>query len=756
MTKRSKTYVVSAVALTAAFLSSATPALAQTEATTAAEVDAAAAEETGIEDIVVTARLRNESLQKVPVSVTAFSEKMLQDAQVNEVADFIGMTPNLSINKTQSSGVSFLTIRGISQVRNGESPVATVVDGVQQVTSRQFTQDLFDIERIEVLRGPQGALYGRNAIGGAIVITTKQPTNEFEGNARVSAGRGDDYRLQGSMSGPIIDDKLLFNLAGSYRNFGGLLKNVYLNKMADGSEELTVRGRLRAFLTDRLTADLRANISTVESGAGNFQFQGANYDPARPCFLDPTNPFGGPAPDADFVQRDLCATNLGHGTRDITEVSFKLGYDADAFTITNILSWNKIVEYLGSDQFPYTASVDVFGTDGTQTQYENLKAWSNEIRIASPATQSFRWMFGAYYLDTSRYISTTTGDDNLQGILKVKRQPFFNDPRNPTLTFLADDNDNKAWALFGNLAYDITDGLEASVALRYDEDKRTQFIVPLSTGPLPTGCTTTATVNCDRTETFSKLQPKVTLKYQVNDDVSIFGSWGIGFRSGQFNQAGVAAAAGLPGVFDVVRQEEASTFDLGFKSQWLNRRLRINGSIFTTEDKNPFYFVFVGSIGAQVLVNIDKVRLYGGEIEVVGNLAQGLDVYANIGYTHSEITEFDFSPATIGNWAPYIPRVTWAAGVQYRTPITEGLRLFTRADIEHHGKQYWDPDNSTARSGYELVNARLGLEDAGDAWSLTASVSNLFDKAYNSEWVFGGFGHPAQPRTWSVELKYNF
>lgn len=750
MTNGKISYCVSAVALAASLMMSG-HAMAQEQS-----AQAPADESLGLEEIVVTARMRSESIQKVPVSVSAFSAKNLQDAQVNGVSDFIGMTPNVSINQSQSAGVSFLTIRGISQVRNGESPVATVVDGVLQVTSRQFTQDLFDVERIEVLRGPQGALYGRNAIGGAILITTRQPTNDFEGYARASAGRGDDFRLQGSVSGPIVQDKLLFNVGASYRDFGGLLENAYLQEKVDYAQDLTVRGRLKALLSEQLTADLRVNVNRVKSGAANFQYQSSNFDAANPCFLDPANPLGGPAPDADRVSRTLCATNLGLGKRDITEVAFKLDYTTDAVTVTNIFSWNKINEYTEGDQFPYTASIDVFGLDGTQTQYETLEAWSDDLRIASSTDQRFRWMVGAYYLDTKRFISTTTGDDNLQGVLNVKRVPFFNDPRNPTVSFLADDNHNKAWALFGNLAYDITDGLEASVALRYDEDKRTQFVVPISNGLRPAGCAVATPENCDRTETFSKLQPKATLKYQVNNDISLFGSWGIGFRSGQFNQAGVAAAAGLPGVFDVVKQEEASTFDLGFKSQWLGNRLRVNGSVFTTEDKNPFYFVFVGQVGGQVLVNIDKVRLTGGELEAVANLAPGFDVYGNVGYTKSEIKRFAFNPADVGNWAPYIPRVTWAAGAQYRVPLTEGVRLFTRADVEHKGKQYWDPENSTARSGFELVNARLGFEDADNAWTLTGSVNNIFDKKYNSEWVLGGFAHPAEPRTWNVELRVNF
>ena len=141
-------------------------------------------------DIVVTARQRKESLQSVPISVSSFSEKNIRDAGIERPADFIGLTPNVSVAESQQPGLAFITIRGISQVRNGESPVAVVVDGVLQTISNEFNTELFDLQQIEVLKGPQGALYGRNAIGGAVVITTREPSNDFRGKLTVGAGNG--------------------------------------------------------------------------------------------------------------------------------------------------------------------------------------------------------------------------------------------------------------------------------------------------------------------------------------------------------------------------------------------------------------------------------------------------------------------------------------------------------------------------------------------------------------------------------------
>ncbi|MBY8821784.1 TonB-dependent receptor [Sphingomonas colocasiae] len=713
----------------------------------------------GVEDIVVTARLRNENLQDIPLAVTAFSEQSIADRKIEGVSDFLSATPNISINQSQSAGVSFITVRGVSQVRNGESPVAVVIDGVQQVSSRQLTQDLFDLERIEVLRGPQGALYGRNAIGGAIVITTKKPSDTFEGSATLGYGRGQDYRARGSVSGPIAGDALRFRVAASYRNLDGYYRNTYLNRKVDGIEDLNLRGQLFAQLGENFTADLKAQYGRTEGGGVNFQYQSAKFDPAKPCFLDPANPFGGPAPDADRVVRSFCATNLGHNVRKTGQVSLKLEYDAGFATITNVTAYDRVQEYVAGDQFAYTASVDVFGTDGTQTQFEDMKAWSNELRIASRSDQAFRWMVGAYYLDTKRFISTTTGDDNLQGIVSVRRTPQFTNPANPTLSFFADDNHNRAWAVFGNLAYDVTDRFELSVAGRYDKDRRRQTVRADQTGSLPPGCSAAAPGNCIKRNSYDLFQPKVSAKYRVSDNLNLFGSWGVGFRSGQFNQSGVAAvaqAAGVNGVSDVVQQEEAETFELGFKSDLFDRRLRLNGTFYTTKDKNPLYFVFLGAIGGQVLVNIDRVRSTGFELEAQAKLAEGLDAFANYGYTRSRIRKYSVDPSLVGNQTPYVPKDSWAAGLQYRTAITDDFGLFARADVEHHGRQFWDPENSTARSSYELANLRLGVEQPDGRWSLIASVDNLFDKKYNAEWVLGGFAQPGLPRTWSVDFSIKF
>lgn len=662
----------------------------------------------------------------------------------------------MTLANAQSAGVSFMTIRGISQVRNGEAPVAVVVDGVLQINNRQLTQAMFDTQAIEVLRGPQGALYGRNAAGGAILITSNQPSDEFEGYVRGTIGTGNEYTIQAAVGGPLIEDKLKFRIAAKYQNIGGYLDNIQLNKKADGVEDLTLRAILEWNISENLTATMRGSMVRTEGGGLNYQYQPVVFD-GDTC--NTSNPFGGPAPDADNVVRSLCSNNLGFNQRDIDELSLKLVYDADGVTFTNILSYNRVMEYGAGDQFPYTNEVDVFGTfDGSQTQFVDIDAWSEEFRVASNTDEPLQWMFGAYYLETNRFISTTTGDDNRQGIDRIERLPKFDSLTNPTLSFIADDNDNRAWALFGNASYDVSDDLEVAVALRYDEDKRVQDISPFNTAGLPAGCAENALANCRQEATYNKLQPKISVKYSLSEDANLYASYGEGFRSGQYNQFGVGAAAagvGVAGVEDTVDAEITKTYEIGFKSELMGNRLRLNAAAFHTKT-NPLYFVFIGAVGAQALVNIDEVRLMGGEIEAVANVAEGLDLYASFGYTDSEILGNTLNPATVGNQAPYVAKTTLNLGAQYRADITEDLGLVARIDYERRGAQFWDPENSTARSALNLVNARVGVEGPDGVWSVTGSVRNLTDEAYNSEWVLGGFSHPAIPRTWHLDVKVNF
>ncbi|NOQ36213.1 MAG: TonB-dependent receptor [Methylococcaceae bacterium] len=709
-----------------------------------------------LEDMTVNARMRSEKVQEVPMSITHYSSENIDDAKIDRISDFIRLTPNVSLSESQSIGTSFLTIRGISQVRNGEPPVATVIDGVLQTNSRQFPRELYDIESIEVLRGPQGALYGRNAVGGAILINTRQPTNEWESHWRFGYGQADEYLTQATISGALIEDELLLRLSGRYLEHEGYLNNSFLQQKVDYKEDLSFKGQLKWLASERLNVDLNFKLSREKAGGLNFTHQPTLLG-ADNASLDPTlaEPFDFTHQGADQVTRNFTANNLGKSEREMEEVSLKVEYFADFATLTSISSWHRVEESVLGDQFPYTAGLtrSLFGgalvVDGGQSQFVDMNIFSQEFRITSDDDEDFRWVLGAYFLSTERFISTTSSDDKGLGLIKIERQPTT-DSRNPTSSFLGDDNDNTAWAVFANFAYDLTADLEASFAMRYDSDRRRQTVSSFNTSGEP---------NAVNKKTFSKFQPLVALRYQLLPEISMYGSWGIGFHSGQFNQNGVGAVAakiGLEGVEDVTKSEETENFELGFKSEWFNKQLQINGSFFVTEQKNRPYFVFLGEINGQVLVNIDEVEIIGGELEINNRWMEGLDSYVSFGYTSSNIEKYTLNPSLVSSYAPYIPEYTFNAGLQYRTPLNQWLGFFGRVDFERRGKQFWDPENSTARSAINLLNLKVGFEDPNKNWSLMFLLDNATDEKYNSEWVAGGFSHSAQPRNWHVDFQISF
>ena len=747
--------------------------LISTTALTGLCLQPVSAQETGvdreIDEIIVTGRGREESLTEVPISETVFDAQLIEDARIDRIDDFIGLTPGVTIANSQDSGTNFITIRGVSQTRNGEPPVAVLIDGILQVDSRAFDQALYDIESIEVLRGPQGSLYGRNATQGAIVINTQAPTDEFEGYIQGTYGRGDEYAIEGSVSGPIVEDFLGFRLSARYNESDGIFENPVLDDTVGFTEEFNIRGHLAFDFSENFDADVRVSYTENLNDALLFTFQGVEID------TDTGLVTGFPAiNDANQVQRVFSANNRGFDDREVFQASLRWKYDLGFAEIQSATAYDSIFQFTGGDQFPYSAqtslntSADAIGFplgDGTQTQNIDVDAISSDLRLVSRNDQAFRWSVGAYILSTDRFISSTVGADLEQGVTPIFEAPILGGGINPTTSFLADDNDNLAWALYFNLSWDITDRLELFFGGRYDEDEREQTVSDFNgffdnDGNLTAPQGVAGSVN---TETFSRFQPKVSARYLVTDDFSVYGSWGRGFRSGQFNQNGVGAAAagvGILGVQDVIDQENTDTIEGGFKANFLEGRLRTSGAIYRTNVENAPFFVFVGGVGAQVLVPIEDVQIIGGEFEANLEINDYVTTYAGFAVSDSEIREYSLNPDFVGNDAPYVPGTTFNTGAQFRAPLSPTLGILARVDYERRGEQTFDPDATTTRDAVDLVHLRAGFEGGDGAWSATVSVNNLFDELYNSEIVtspgFGGFAHAAPPRIWRVDLRYNF
>lgn len=688
-------------------------------------------------DIVVTALRRDANLQDTPAAVTAFTSQTIENAGIERPADFVNLTANVNLVETQNAGNAFVIIRGITQARNSEPSVAVVIDGVQQVNPAAFNQELFDIAQIEVLKGPQGGLYGRNAIGGAIIINTKQPSDQFEGKVKVGIDNGFGWQARAGISGP-LSDTIKFRISGSYVDTDGYLKNTYLNEKADPYKDAAIRGNLLIDAGSGFAVDLRASYARLETQALYFNIVGDVNDTSLPIRVN----------------------NRGQNDRDLVNVAAKISYDTDNFSVTSITSYDTVKEVLTGDAYDFlpiqqSLFYQILGFDLNQSQYLNVKAFSQELRFQSPTSSKLFWMFGGYLIDTNRFISTGNMVDTGNGVFPVYHTPSTN-PLNPQATFLSDKQDNFAWALFANLGYDLTDALRIDASLRYDHDKRKNTtLTPTAFLPNVPGFPQGATGDIRR-ESFSDWQPKVTLTYKPADDITLYGGYSRGFRSGGFNQTGVGAVAasnGIVGVSDVFKAETADTFELGFKTRMADRKITFNGAVYSTLSKNSYFFVFLAANSTQNLGNIPKTRIKGFELELQARPVPSVELNAAVGYTWSDIKQFP-DPTVIGNEAPLISRYTYNLGAQFTPALGGDLEGLFRADYRRTGKTWWEPYNTTVRKPVDLVDVRAGVK--GGAWSLTGYATNLFNKKYNAEFSPGGFVFKARPRVYGLEATYSF
>ena len=709
------------------------------------------AQTTALEEVVVTARKRDESFRDVPVTMNVLTAETIQQAGIQSTRDFVAMIPNMTLVETQNAGNSFITVRGISQARNSEPSVAVLLDGVLETNPYQFDQELFDIQQIEVLKGPQGALYGRNAIGGAIIIRTKDPSDHFEGSTRVGVGNGTSERAQAAISGPLNDSGTLkYRASVNFYNTDGYLENAFLHDKADPMRDYSGRFRLLWKASDQLTADVRFYADRLETRA--YYFVIPRSDEANPF-----SSFSTP-PNANDITSPIQVNNPGEDNRDIWDGVVKLDYDTGAGVLTSITNWNRTREIDTGDAFdfrPINTSIfkALLGVDLNQSQYIDVKAVSQELRFTAPSVGGFSWIAGAYFVHTERFIATGNMVDEGLGVFPVYQQPRLTGT-NPSATFLADSQNNNAWALFGDATYDFNKQWELDAALRYDEDSR-RNTTDTPAAFLAALLDPTAFPGEVRKHSWSELQPKGTLRYKPTDDITVYGGWSRGFRSGGFNQTGVGAvahASGILGVNDLFNAEVADTFEVGVKGEFLDHRLNAGLSAFRTKSTNGYFFVFLAANSTQNLGNLDATYK-GVEFELNAKPTDHFDVYASFGYTDSHIDHME-DPAVIGNQAPLVSRTTFNAGVQYHQQVINDLNGFIRLDFQNIGRTWWDPQNDTSRDPLSLLDLRLGLN--ADKWSVAAWSKNLTNKIYNAEFSPGGFLWRAPPRRYGVEFDYRF
>ena len=814
-----------------------------------------------MEEVVVTARKRAENLQDVPGAVDAFSAEKIEQAGVTSMRDYVALTPSVTLVESQNSGFAFVNIRGLSQLRNSEPTVAVVIDGVLQTSSLGFSQELYDIQQIEVLKGPQGALYGRNSSGGAINITTKRPTDELEGFLRAGYGNGESLALSGSISGPVLGDSLLGRASASYRDADGWRDNVSTGRKVDPYEDLSVRTKLLWDPGDSFTADFRVAYSKTKANSSQFIVNSPNYLlPAASGGGLPgtaatfggrsngrTAPLPGVPASLSLVIGDPNNTTVkaqsnleGIEDREVTAASLKLDWKLTAGTITAVSSYDDL-ELIGAfDGFPYfpflQSSADptagtrsdaivlppaIYGplasVNSTIGQNRFHDALSQEIRFTSPDDQRIRWIAGAYVVASNVDVMIGVNNDLGQGVVEQRTAPNIGG-RNPTaswnsrfvatvapvysaapalipasclngplpanvcaanlanpnrnaaaLSYNFDRNDNLAYAYFGQLEFDLTDTVELSVALRYDRDEREQTI-SAPDALLPVFSFSSGREGDVRKAAYDSLQPKATLRWKPSSDLTLYGVYAQGFRSGGFNLSGVSAgvsalvAAGVPGmplgVDDKWKQEDTESYEIGFKSGDLfDGSLALGGSVYYTRIDNAFTFFFLAPFNAQVIRNLDGAEVRGVELNATWRATDSLKVEVGYGLIDSEITDSSWLGSggvdIVGNQLPLNPESTLSVGVTYSYSLgkAEG---FTRVDYERLGETPFEPENFATRDPVNLVNLRSGM-----TWSngveVVAWAKNLTDEDYTAEFTNpNGISWPAKPRQYGVELTKRF
>jgi len=426
-----------------------------------------------LEEIVVTALKRAESLQDAPATVTAFDADTIEQARIQSMRDYVQLTSNMTLMETQNNAFAFVNIRGLAQIRNVDPTVAVVIDGVLSTTSLAFSQELYDIQQIEVLKGPQGALYGRNATGGAINITTKQPTTEPEVYVRGGIGNGDNVQLSGVASGP-VGDKILGRVVVGYKEADGWRDNVATDVKADPYEDLTVAGKLLWDLGERTTLDLRLTMSETESTGSQFVSNAPNFVTGFPG--NAMYPGNGSAPPVPGLPASITAlvgnpnnTSIKHqgnepgmDDREVLSLSAKLDWELGGGTLTSITSFDTLDHVTAAEQFAYYPFVQVQGTTApihpagvlvpptaaalaapggtgqnlTFGQNRFHDSISEELRFTSPDDRRLRWIGGVYFAQTDLDVMISINDDLGVGFVEQHTSPNIGGI-NPTVSWTA-------------------------------------------------------------------------------------------------------------------------------------------------------------------------------------------------------------------------------------------------------------------------------------------------------------------------------
>lgn len=698
-------------------------------------------------ELVVSANKREEDILKVATSISSLSAKKIEDTRTWGLSGLSALVPNYNY---QELGVSFQQIQAIRgiQVFSENPAVSTYIDDVNNIDILANGFAFTDIERIEVLRGPQGTLYGRNAMGGVVNIITKKPTNKTSGFAEVNFGNLSLQRYSAGFKTPIIKDKLFFGLNGLYQSQDGFMKNditgttatdVSLNgKTVGGEKNLYGNMYLKWLPTNRLNFTL--NLKGQQDKSDNSGFMVSQFSDAS-AFANPDK---------------INLARITQHERNILNTSLVAKYFADKVTLTSISALQTIGFGFKDLDFPGIYHSFYDGKVGEMLPPQ--KVWSEELRINSNSDNKLQYTFGAYAFTQKGYEPTTNTAYELSD-LEAGAYML------PKGTYLINRNrsNNFGIAGFGELSYSLTDKLKATVGLRYDYEKREATFNGFGDAMFYQGAVTDLKPNITASGDYSAVSPKFSLGYAVNNLNNVYATYTRGFRAGGINPSSLPA--GIRQTFD---PEYSNNYEIGYKTLFADKKVSVGASAFLIDWRDLQFYNLVAPF-TYARENVGNAQSAGFELEIAAIPAKGLQLDGSFGLNKTEYKGFDLKRVNFGtgvetttpiggNSLSNAPSHTLFLGAQYEYALDKKLKVVVRGEVRNIGSYYTDIQNKIEQPSYTLLNSRIGLTNG--KYSLFVWGQNLNNERYlaygNPDSSFGRQARMAQPRTLGVSLSANF
>ena len=767
-----------------------------------------------LEEVMVTAQKRSQSLQDVGIAVTAFTGDQMDALGFTNSSDIVHMTPGVHVGASVGGQSQQFTVRGVTQndfSDHTESPIATYIDDTYILSSQGQKFAMFDLDRVEVLKGPQGTLFGRNATGGLVHFVTRKPSEETEGYVEFEYGDYDRVKIKAAVGGS-LSNSVRGRIAAMYSDQSAYLDNDYdptspqafnaaPELIASGSGDdlgaetnKALRGHLEIDLTDDATLLLSTNWAEAKMSTAPYQSQStyAVFDNAGNqvnSFHTPANqtdlhfledgtavnvPAARPVPGGDatgYIDPDgagLGTTSSDFAYDDLNSVdawglSAKLEWDLGDMTLISITDYKNIDKYIGMDVDAAPMNQLAYFTEAEVTQF------TQEFRLQGDS-ENMRWVGGFYFMD---------GDyDNANGFKVLTNGPLLLPPG----TFVGDypaevDQQARNYSLFAQIDYDLSSTLTLTGGLRLIQEEKDfdyalvyrtpsasprEWATGVSLGDFGSiaGIGFATAFNGDTKDNL--WTGKLQLDWRPNDDLLIYGGINRGVKAGGFN-APIDFGGGqqTPG-FDYNYDEEVLlAYEAGFKYTLFGGSTRVNGSLYYYDYQDYQAFVFAGVSG--VVVNADST-VFGGELEIVSSPIAGLDIMLGIGIFDAQVEDVAVSSGRTKDVEPsFAPALTANGLIRYAWD-TMGGELAVQADISYTDDFYYSLRNfnSTELDGYTLSNARISYTTGSADWELAAFVKNLTDEEYAVTGfdisVFCGCSEIAtgNPRWWGLSLRRNF